>query len=141
MTRRADKERLLNDALGGDDAAFREALFGETLRVAKRRRNLREMRGATVAAAIIFVIALVFWRSAPTHQPTRVAEKKAYEVVISQPLAAREVVTTRPLAASEIVVSSPSVHVFQTADSHAAPHEIDDGQLLALLGPTPVALV
>ncbi len=141
MNPRPEKERLLDDVLGGDDTGFRESLFGETLRVARRRRAVRRLGRGAFALALILGVACVWLRNIPPRQTPPMAEKKLYEVVTSQPLPARELVTTQPLAASEIVISLPSIHVVQTADYRAPLPEIDDQQLLALLGSTPAALV
>ncbi len=141
MNSRPENERLLNDVLGVDDEAFRESLFGETLRVAGRRRRLRQLRLGASALATLVALALVCWRTIPPRPQAQTAEKKSYEVINTRPLPSVMMVVSKPLTASEIVVSFSNVQIIQTADNHQSPPELDDRELLSLVGSAPAALV
>src|SRR6266581_9470238 len=99
MNRQNDNERLLADVLTGEDGAgFRDALFSETLRLARRRRHFRQARRAAPVVAGIVGLCLLVWHSLPRQVKLPEARQQNYAVVHSQPLPAAALVMTRPLA-------------------------------------------
>jgi hypothetical protein len=142
MKPRPETERLLDDLLAGDEAGFRDSLFRETLRAARRRRRIRQLARATpVLLALIAGLMLVRWRSAPPPGSTPVAAAKTYVLITSRPLPSSALVVTKPLAANEMVLPMASVQIIRTVDARESLPEIDDAKLLSLLGATPAALV
>jgi len=137
MIRRTDKERLLMDVLreeAGD--GFHEALLGETLRLARRRRQLRLVqRVGGVCAILAVTAAIAFWRrpQAPVNEAA-----PPYQLTRTQSLPAGCVVSSRPLRPEQIVGS-----IFASRVVHTTPGlygVLGDDELLAL-APVPAALV
>jgi hypothetical protein len=142
MNPQNDHERLLADVLAEADAAgFREALFGETLRLARRRRRFRQARQAVPVVAVFVGLALLMRGGRPPEGTPREAVQKNYVVILSQPLPAAALVMTRPLAIDHLVASFTNVQRVQTVQHSGQFREIDDDELLALAGPEPAALV
>jgi hypothetical protein len=142
MNQGRDKQRLLADVLAdGNAGGFREALLSETLGLVRRRRHARQVGRALAALVSVAGLGLLLWRN---PAPTALLSGKtgrAYTIVLSQPLAAAAIVGTQPLAADSIIESWKNVEVVQTAASGLRPYDISDGELFALLGSKPVALV
>ncbi len=142
MNQTGDRERLLSDVLADESAAgFREAMLSETLGLVRRRRRLRRAWRAASAVVLIAGLGLVVWRNLP---PTAVAPgsgASGYTLVLSQPVPGNALVVTRAFAASRIVVSARTAEVIRTTTSRSQAREINDSELLALLGPKPAALV
>lgn len=136
-----EKNRLLDDVLGADDAALRNSLLEESLRTAQLRLKRRQIRRALSAVAIVTLLALIWWRSTPPRSPVNLAGKRDYEIITSSPLPEVALITSQPLPATALVTSFASVKLVHTADSDGSPRELDDGQLLSLLGSTPAALI
>ena len=142
MNQQNDNERLLADVLTGEDVAgFREALFSETLRRARRRRHFRQARQAVPAMAVMVGLCLWVWHSLPRPVKLPEAKQQNYAVVHSQPLPAAALVLTRPLAIDQRAASFTKVQRVQTAQGGGQFREIDDDELLALAEPKPAALV
>ena len=142
MNRPNDHERLLAEVMAGADAAgFREALLGETLRLARRRRRFRRALQAVPLVAVFVGLALRMRRGLPPEGPPREAMQENYVVVQSQPLPAAALVMTRPLAIDHLVASFTNVQRVQTEQHNGQFREIDDDELLALARPEPAALV
>ena len=112
MNESADNDRLLSDILAeGTRPGFREALLGQTLRLARRRRRFRQARrGASVLAAVAGVVFLL-WRSMPPTFPTQA--ETPYALVRTQPLLAA-IVSTTPLGPGHLVSSAPAAEVVTT---------------------------
>ena len=142
MNQPRDQERLLTDVLAEESAAgFREALLSETLGLVRRRRHVRQAWRAASALALIAGLGVVVWRILP---PTAVAPgtaSRGYEFVVSRPLPPAAVVVSQPFAADRVVASVRKAEVVRTSPSRGTVREINDGELLALLGPKPAALV
>jgi len=142
MNRPNDHERLLADVMAGADAAgFREALFGETLRLARQRRRFRKAWQAVPVVAVFVGLALLIRQGLPPRVTPREAIQQNHVVVVSQPLPAAALVMTRPLAIDHVVASFTNVLRVQTAQHRGQFREIDDDELLALVEPKPAALV
>lgn len=136
----ADNERLLTDVLA-DEAGFREALFSETVRLARRRRRLRQARRATAAVAVLVGLAALVWQSLPPRGVVPQLTGKPYVVVRTQPLPETALVTTRRLSADRLVASVATASIVATPANSGQFQEIGDDELLALAAPRPVVLV
>jgi hypothetical protein len=140
MNRPTDNERLFTDALAdAGPADFRERLLGETLRLARRRRQFRRMRRGAIAAGIVVLLAICFGPRTRSHLTKTNATIESYRLVETQPLPANEIVVTTPFA-GQIVASIPATSVITTAESGDGLRELSDDELLAL-APAPAALV
>jgi hypothetical protein len=142
MNHARDRERLLTDVLAEESAAgFREELLSETLALVRRQRRSRQtLRAACVAALVVGLGALV-WRillPAPLAPPPA---GRAYTMLTSRPLPPVALVSTQVLPTSRIIASAAHAGVIQTASSGDRVREIDDNELLTLLGSRPAALV
>src|SRR2546426_375977 len=142
MSDRADKERLLNDVLAEEGTdGFREALFDQTLVLARRRRGFRHAWRAASFIAVIAALGVLIWRNLP-HPAKRPGEPPArYEIVESRPLPPTALVATHPLSANDIVATVGMASVITTTADRGEFREISDDALLALAGPRPAALV
>jgi hypothetical protein len=140
MSRRTDQERLLADVLREETGdGFHETLLGETLRLARRRRQVRLVQRVAGACALLAVTAtLALWRR--PHAPVMEARPPAqnYQLTLSQPLPAGCVVSSRPLRADQVVGSMLAASVVHTTTGRY--QVLGDDELLAL-APVPAALV
>ena len=142
MNNPADKERLLDDVLSeAVPADFREALLGETLRLARRRRRFRQARRAVSAVAVLAALTALVWQSLPQRGVVPQAAGKSYVVVRTQPLPVSALVMTQPLSARQLVASVETAGVVETTAGSGNYREINDDELLALASPRPAALV
>jgi hypothetical protein len=140
MNRRTDQERLLADVLREETGdGFHEALLGETLRLARRRRQLRFVQRVGGAFALIAVTAAIaiWWRP---HVPVLVSHPPApsYRLTLSQPLPASCIVSSRPLRADQVVGSTFASSVVHTT---AGRYQVLGEDELLALAPQPAALV
>ena len=144
MNPRADQQTLLNDVLAESAPPdFRAALLGESLRAVRRRRRWRQTRRAGVFAAVILVTWLVWpHRAGKISRPEFAAKNeaaKSYTLIETRALPAGAVVATGKFSPVPTVSSTAAVAEIATAGGGY--RLINDAQLLALLGPRPVALV
>jgi hypothetical protein len=138
----ADKDQLLADVLADESSVgFREALLTETLGLVRRRRRFRQVRRAASGLAVIVGLAVLVWRNLPPPVVTPESAGRSYAIVRSQPLRPAALVSTQPLAANRFVASARNAEIVQTAPGAGQFREIDDSELLALVGPKPAALV
>jgi hypothetical protein len=134
-------ERLLADILAeGSVAGRRDALLGETLRLARNRRRFRQGRRGAYALALVTAGLLVFRRQDP---PPEAGPKptKLYVLVRTQPLAKSAWVESQPLSAASLISSVPTTGILTTAGAGERWHEVNDEDLLALAAPNPAVLV
>jgi hypothetical protein len=137
-----NKERLLADVLANEsEADFREALLSETLGLVRRRRRFRRVSRGAFALAIVAGLGVLVWRGLPPVATRPGTDSRPYALVLSRPLPSSALVITQPFAPGRIIASAPNAEVVQTASSRNIVREIDDAELLALLGPKPAALV
>src|SRR5688572_9485633 len=137
-----DSERLLNDVLAEESSAgFREALLGDTLRLAGRRRRWRQTRPIGGALALAGVVAALVWQNLPPRTFTPARPAQSYQPVGSQPFPAELIVTTQPIQAGQLLASVPAANIVRTTESSGRYREIGDDELLALAAPRPAALV
>ena len=145
MNCKPDNERLLTDVLfEATPADFRDAMFGETLRLVRRRRHWRQTRRAAVSLVALGVCGIYIWQKNMPPQPVApppvaVAVEKNYQLVQTRPLPAAAIVVTKPLAFGQVVTSAESVSIVQTSNGNY--HVIDDERLLALVGRRPAILI
>lgn len=145
MTRRTDNERLLTDVMvDGSDAAFHEALLGETLRLARRRRRFRQARRSVAAAAVLAGLAGLGVLVLENFSPRVVSpglDKGHYTMVRTVPLPATAIVTTQPFAQNLLVASITTANVVETTPGSGLFREISDDELLAMVAPKVAAIV
>jgi hypothetical protein len=144
MNHEPDNKQLLADVLAeAAPAVFREALLGETLRLARRRRRWRQTRRAAALFVALGLLAVLVWQNLPQRpvasMPVAKAKVKNYELVRTQPLSAGAVVVTRPLSADQLVASVTTAETVQTSSGNF--RVINDDELLALVASRPAALV
>jgi hypothetical protein len=141
MNHLPDNERLLHDVLADESSAgFREALLGETLRLARRRRRWRQVRRISGPLALVAVVAALVLRNL-LPRTSAPAPAKSYQLVHSRPFPAELIVTTQPVPAGQVVASLPAADIVRTTPPQSGYQEIGDDELLALAAPRPAALV
>ena len=143
MNHKPDNGQLLADVLAeAAPADFREALLGETLRLARRRRRWRQTRRAAALLVALGLLAVLVRQNFPPHplapMPVTKAKVKSYELVRTQPLSAGAMVVTRPLSAGQLVASGATTELVQTSGGNF--RVINDDELLALVASRPAAL-
>jgi hypothetical protein len=144
MNYEPDNEQLLVDVLAeAAPAGIREALLGETLRLARCRRHWRQTRRAAALLVALGLFTLLVWRNFPPQSlapmPMAKVKVQGYELVRTQPLSAGMTVVTEPLSADHLVASVAIAEMVQTSSSNY--RVINDNELLALVAPRPAVLV
>jgi hypothetical protein len=144
MNPEPDNEQLLADVLSeAVPADFREALLGETLRLARRRRRWRQTRRAAALLVALGLLAVLVRQNFPPQplvpMPVAKAKVKSYELVRTQPLSAGAIVVTRPLSTGQLLASGATTEMVQTSSGNF--RVINDDELLALVASRPAALV
>jgi hypothetical protein len=134
-------ERLLTDVLGeGNPADFRDGLLHETLRLARHRRQARQLRRAASTLAVLVGLGLLTWHQFPPSRGPAGLPAKPYAIVRTQPLPPGSWVATKPLSPAGFVASISTGNIVVTAKAGVPVREINDDELLAL-APKPAALV
>jgi len=142
MSWRTDHEELLADVLAEESrAGFEEALLGETLRLARRRRQIRR---ASTITALLLLAGFGVWHSVPRGKHTiEIAPapnaQTPFQLVVSQPLPASLIVTTQPLANKALQPVEFTAQVINTYDGGF--REVGDDELLNLAAPRTAALI
>jgi hypothetical protein len=127
---------VLNEAAPGD---FREALLGDSLRLVRKRRQLRRVSRWGGAMAVVAVASLLLLRTRVPESDQLPTSVMSYRLVLTQPLPANYLVTTKPLGDDFIVSSRATAKIVGTMHDLEI-DEISDEELLALV-PHPAALV
>jgi hypothetical protein len=134
-------ERLLTDVLGeGVSTDFRTGLLNETLRLARRRRRVCQVRRVAVALAMVAALGIVVGHQSFVHWRSPRQHVKPYTLVRTRPLPPAAWVSTRPLSAARLVASATTQNIILTAVAGRRVPIISDDELLAL-APKPAALV
>ncbi|HEY1719070.1 MAG TPA: hypothetical protein VGH42_12355 [Verrucomicrobiae bacterium] len=145
MENKTDNEQLLNDVLAeASPAGFREALLGETLRLARRRRHFRQTRQTIGILGAFVLLAILGWQNWPMQPVVSkpLAEKATpenYKLVRTQPLPENAVITTRQF--SETQFASSIAPVVQVSTTGGGFRRINDDELLALVSGKPAVLI
>lgn len=144
MNHEPDNEQLLADVFSeAAPAGFREALLGETMRLARRRRRWRQTRRTAALLVALGLLAVLVRQNFQPHPlppvPVAKVKVKSYELVRTQPLSAGAIVVTRPLSANQLVASVATAEMVQTSSGNF--RMINDEELLALVASRPAALV
>jgi hypothetical protein len=143
MNSRTDQKQLLADVLATEaEPGFSAGVLAATLRQARRRRRIRQVRrigGALVALLVVALVTGHWLRRGPQSELARLPHPTGYQLVVSQPLTPDQVVSTRALAPDQTVVSAATAHLIQTTPGGFG--EIGDDELMALAAPNVVALV
>lgn len=124
-----------------EPAGFRERLLGETLRLAGRRRRMRQFRRFAGALTVMVVIALLAWRLGPSGHGTVALAAATYVTVQTESLPAQAIIRTQPLDPSQLTTSVASIDLVRTTANSGQFQTIGDDELLALAAPRPAALV
>jgi len=145
MSDRNNKENLLNEVLAeASPAGFREALLGETLRLARRRRHFRQTRQTIGVLGVFILLAILGWQYWPqaiavSPPVAKMAVPTPYKLVRTEPLPDNDIVTTRSFLENQLVASS--ANVVQVETSGGGYRQINDAQLLALVAQRPAVLI
>jgi hypothetical protein len=143
MNRRTDHDDLLADVLSETaPAGFREALLGETLRLARRRR-WRQTRRVAGMVVILGLLGFFVWqKNVPTkpaaHAPIAKAMKENYKLVRTGSFPAVAIVVTKPLVTGQLG-GLANVGIVQTTAGNF--RVINDDELLALVSGKPALLI
>jgi hypothetical protein len=145
MNRRTDHEELLADVLAEESqTGFGDALLGETLRLARRKRHWQQARRAGMVAALLLLAGFGVWQNLPRGKQT-IAEVRPpvapppYQLIVSQSLMKTQLVTTQPMAAESLLVVEVTAPTIRTYDGGF--REVGDDELLALAAPQTAALI
>jgi len=141
MNRPTDNARLFPDALAeASPADFRERLLGETLRLARRRRHVRQATRAGLSLGIVAALALWLWpRTTTIRHPNPAPTITSYRLIETQPLPPSAIITTQPFTGSTIA-SMPPAKVITTAEARDGLRLLTDDELLSV-APAPAMLV
>jgi len=132
---------LLDDVLAeAAPADFERVLLEGTLRAVRRRHRTRRLtRGLAVVGACAAIIAVVWNALWPFSSVKSV--RPGLSIVSSQPLPPSMIVGTQPGSVVVVSSSAKTVVLVETGSIKDPFREINDEQLLALVGKRPAALV
>lgn len=135
-------KQLLSDVLD-ENSGFRDQSLAATLRLARRRRQVRQATRSGASIAAIALVTLLAWHGFHrTSVPEPVEQPRAYALVVTQPLPPNSIVESRPLAEAEEVNSVATYGIVTTANALVNhPKEVGDDELLALCSPRPAVLI
>jgi hypothetical protein len=142
MKRKPDQ--LLNDVFGENSpVTWRGAMLGETLRLVRRRRRVRQIRHVAEVLVVGGLLAVLL-RQTFVNPPAipLIAKKIAplnYEIVHTRPAPENIVVNTGSLPGVQAVTSASTIR--ETSTTHGGLRPINDGELLALTATHPVVLI
>lgn len=145
MNERTDNQNLLAEVLAeASPPDFREAMLAETLRLARRRRRIRQARpvaGVLVMAGLLVVLVAHHFSKLPAVSPpmAKQTEPQSYKLVRTRPLPASALVSTRNFPATGFTASVPKV--IEVATVSGGFRLINDDELLALLADKPAVLI
>jgi hypothetical protein len=145
MNNRTDQESLLAEVLAeASPTDFREAMLAETLRLARRRRQFRQVRQAAGVLAVTGLLAVLvaqqFSRQPDVSMPlAKKIVKQSYELVRTQPLPAGALISTRKFSEAQFAASVSTVVAVATVSGGF--RQINDNELLALLADKPAVLI
>jgi len=144
MKRKPDHGQLLNDVFGETaPATWRGAMLGETLRLVRRRRRIRQWRHAAEILVMAGLLAVwlrqTFVRSPAVSPMAKKIAPRPCEVVRTRPLPENFVVSTGSLPEVQTVTSASTVREATTA--HGGFRPINDDELLALTAAHPAVLI
>ena len=143
MNRKAENEQLLEDVFAGAPEALRDAMFDKTLRVARRRRRLRQMNCTVLLSVLAIAVVLIsrdlLRRPGSPRQSAAQPATREYQNVRTQPLPGAALVETRHVSTEFVMSSAEGIAIVRTTANNF--RSIDDDQLLALLGSKPAALI
>lgn len=128
---------VLSEGMPGE---FRESLLTETLRLARKRRRVRQVRRFSSAIAALVIIAAVMAGILTSHRGSVQTPRPGYQLILTAPLPESQIVTTRALPNNQIVTSVSTANIVSTTPGNPDVREISDEELLALV-PQPAALV
>jgi len=132
---------LLTDVLAENAPAdFERALLDDTLRAVRRRRRLRRSSRGLAVAGVLAAIGLTIWNALPPLAPLYLV-RPSLRIVNSQALPPSMVIGTKPGSVVVVTSSLATVLVVETGSIQDPFKEINDEQLLALVGGRPAALV
>ena len=145
MNNRTDQESLLAEVLAeASPTDFREAMLAETLRLARRRRQFRQVRQAAGVLAVTGLLAVLvaqqFSRQPDVSRPlAKKIVKQSYELVRTQPLPAGALISTRKFSEAQFAAAVSTVVAVATVSGGF--RQINDNELLALLADKPAVLI
>jgi hypothetical protein len=145
MNERTDNQDLLAEVLAeASPADFREAMLAETLRLARRRRQFRQVRpaaGVLVLMGLLAVLVAQYFSKPPVGSSPLAKQivRLSYELVRTHPLPASAIVSTRNFSAAGFAASVPKV--IEVATASGGFRLINDDELLALLADKPAVLI
>ncbi len=146
MNERPEKNELLDDVLASSPE-FRAALLGETLRLARQRRQWRQARtvgGVLVAMVLTGIFARQLWMGKVSDKTVvasraEISAPNSFQLVETQPLPAGAMVTTGIFSPAQTISSAAGVTQITTTAGNF--RFINDEQLLALVSGTPAVLI
>ena len=145
MNNRTDQESLLAEVLAeASPTDFREAMLAETLRLARRRRQFRQVRQAAGVLAVTGLLAVLvaqqFSRQPDVSMPlAKKIVKQSYELVRTQPLPAGALISTRKFSEAQFAAAVSTVVAVATVSGGF--RQINYNELLALLADKPAVLI
>jgi hypothetical protein len=145
MNERTDNQNLLAEVLAeASPPDFRAAMLAGTLRLARRRRQFRQVRSAAGVLVLMglmaFLVAQHFSKPPVGSSPfAKQIVRQSYELVRTQPLPASAIVSTQSFSTAGFAASISKV--IEIATTSGGFQLINDDELLALLADKPAALV
>src|SRR5262245_48042795 len=133
MSNEPKHKRLLADVLAEQsDRDFRDAMLGQTLRLARRRRVVRKTRRAAVSCALIAGLIVIGSHLRLPDRPRLVPAPRSYTLVETQPLAPTATIVTANQPIATLITTTPLATVVTTDSANFEFHQLTDDELLAL---------
>ena len=142
MKNEPDPNRLLDDILEEiSPPAFRAELLERTLKQVRHRRHVRQWNQRLLVTAVIVMAGVLAWRTYAPRSERHKLPVARLNWVSSKPLSAAMIVESNTNFLHTITSHGATVAMVQTQLAHPELRELNDDELLAMLGGRPAVLV
>jgi hypothetical protein len=129
-----ERDKLLDDILGGEDAVWRNVALAKVRRVARQRRFVRRAR----SGAVVLILGAAFAITLRVHDKpapgSRFPGSRDWIAIHSEPLPLSMITRSTQDGFTRIRTSGVQAQLVRTDSAGDLPKQIDDEELLRLTG-------
>jgi hypothetical protein len=129
-----EKDRLLDDILGGEDAGWRNGALAQVRRVARRRRLVRRARHVTAGLIVVAAVAVTLRFYDKPAPDRKFVESSGLITIHSLPLPSSMIMHSTEDGFALVRTLELPAQLVRTESAENLPRQIDDDELLRLAG-------